>query len=179
MGNRSVDVRLSKPESALVVRMIAENIKNARSPNCGKAFVTYYLPGMKVGEGAWATAHSSCSERAAPASILGMTAEQYASAVEPREPRAGEVSLGAWLDGRIGSAVRLDLVKRKNQIYLRSEYKDGSSGEVRLVEKEHSLGRKFEERGGNDFGDFYLLTPSGVLQAWDSEGMIHSFSVLR
>lgn len=175
---RSVDVRLNKPERAAVVRMIAENIKNDRPRTCDQTFITFYLPGMRVGSGAWATAHSPCSSRIAPVSILGMTAEQYAAATAEREPRPGETSLGVWVDNRPYSGVRMELVKRKGQFYLRSEHKDGSSGETRLRERKHQTGRRFADPS-NEFGEYYLLTPSGALQMWDGDGLIYGFAPVR
>lgn len=178
LTKRSVDIRLKKPEPKDVVRKIAENIKHGHPRRCERLFITFYLPDMPVGSGAWATAHSLCSERGAPVSILGMTAEQYVSAIAEREPRPGETSLGVWLDNRPYSGVRMELVKRKGQFNLRSEYKEGFSGETRLRERRHKIGRQSADPS-NEFGEYYLLTPSGALQMWDGDGLIYGFAPIR
>lgn len=54
---RSLDVRLNERVSELTLQRIALELK-ARDPrNYERTFICYYLPGMKVGSGAWAITH--------------------------------------------------------------------------------------------------------------------------
>ena len=54
---RSVDVRLNSKSSSQILRSIAWKIKKAESQEYERTFIFYWLPGMKVGSGAWATTH--------------------------------------------------------------------------------------------------------------------------
>lgn len=52
----SYDVRIQTKLSEELLTNIAEKLKR-RSPYAEKTFITYYLPCMEIGNGAWATSH--------------------------------------------------------------------------------------------------------------------------
>jgi hypothetical protein len=54
---RSLDIRLNRTVSEEVLRAIATKLKNSDHGTYERTFISYYLPGMKVGSGAWATSH--------------------------------------------------------------------------------------------------------------------------
>ena len=54
---RSLDVRLNKRVAEDALRAMALKLKSQDSRDYDRTFITYYLPGMTVGAGAWATTH--------------------------------------------------------------------------------------------------------------------------
>ena len=56
---RSLDVRLNKRVAEDTLRAMALKLKSQDSRDYDRTFITYYLPGMTVGAGAWATTISS------------------------------------------------------------------------------------------------------------------------
>ena len=54
---RSLDVRLNKRVAEDTLRAMALKLKSQDSRDYDRTFITYYLPGMTVGAGAWATTH--------------------------------------------------------------------------------------------------------------------------
>ena len=54
---RSLDVRLNKRVAEDTLRALALKLKSQDSRDYDRTFITYYLPGMTVGAGAWATTH--------------------------------------------------------------------------------------------------------------------------
>ena len=54
---RSLDIRLNRTVSEEVLRAIATKLENSDHGTYERTFISYHLPGMKVGSGAWATSH--------------------------------------------------------------------------------------------------------------------------
>src|ERR1039457_4223586 len=54
---RDLDIRLNRKVSEEVLRAIATELKNYDQHTYERTFIGYYLPGMDVGSGAWATSH--------------------------------------------------------------------------------------------------------------------------
>ncbi len=54
---RSVDVQLAKKLTERNIEKIAFAIRSIKRENYERTFILYYLPGMEVGAGAWATSH--------------------------------------------------------------------------------------------------------------------------
>ena len=54
---RSLDVRLNKEVSEETLRAIALKLKSNESQEYERTFIGYYLPGMTIDAGYWATTH--------------------------------------------------------------------------------------------------------------------------
>jgi len=54
---RSLDIRIDKRVSEEELRTIALELKASDSKSYDRTFICFYLPGMEVGAGAWATSH--------------------------------------------------------------------------------------------------------------------------
>ena len=70
---RSLDVRLNKRVTEDTLRAIALKLKSQDSRDYDRTFITYYLPGMTVGAGAWATTHFTPDLEV---KILGLSTEE-------------------------------------------------------------------------------------------------------
>src|ERR1039458_10482874 len=62
-----------------VLRAIATKLKNSDHGTYERTFISYYLPGMKVGSGAWATSHFDPDLEIC---ILGVRSEEHTSELQ-------------------------------------------------------------------------------------------------
>lgn len=53
----SYDIHLNKEFNKSSIEKLAHKLKNDLDADYERVFITYYLPGMEVGSGAWATSH--------------------------------------------------------------------------------------------------------------------------
>ncbi len=165
---RSLDVRLNKKVSEDVLRAIALELKANDSLQYDRTFIVYYLPGMAVGDGGWATTHF---DPTLDVRILGLTGqEQQALAAEPA-PSNREV-IGSWLDEITYAGSRITIYQKDGSLYVEWKFKDGSSLQEELVEKPSPLGRRFDKKEGSSFGDHWIINQEGNLQIRDNDGLI-------
>ncbi len=165
---RSLDVRLSRKVSETALRGIALKLKAQDPRRYEHTFICYYLPGMAVGTGAWATTHFDPNLEVR---ILGLTIEQEGMLTRKTDGSSQEV-IGRWLDEGILKR-RITFFKKGGRIFMERLWKDGSSGTDEIVEKSSGKGRMFQAaKGGGGAGEFYLIDNQGNLQLWDREGLV-------
>ncbi len=104
---RSLDVRLSGRTDEARLRDIAMELKARDSEDYQRTFIVYYLPGMEVGAGAWATTHFNPK---LDVNILGITSEQQdALASKADSSRV----LGTWASqGSLAAMSRSSVLQR-------------------------------------------------------------------
>lgn len=161
---RRLDVRLNRKVSEQTLRTIALKLKAQDSRAYDRTFITYYLPGMAVGAGAWATTHFN---PVLEVRILGLTAGEMAQP-EPTNRQ----TVGHWRDERPGVAGHITIFREEGKLFVERKFKDGSSLKKEIVEKKSPLGRRFNYVEGSTYGDHYVLRPNGDLQIRDTEGLI-------
>ncbi len=171
---RGLDIRLSKKVSKDVLTSIAMKLKKADSNTYKRTFIGYYLPGMKVGAGYWATTHFNPDLKVR---ILGLTVEQE-NALK-KQPNPSGVILGKWMDKRPLVGHKITIFKKDGKLFMQDTHKDGSGGKTELVEKKSSLGRRFEKADGSGGGDYWILDSSGNLQIRDGEGLISTSKKIK
>ncbi len=172
---RSVDVRLNKKVSERILRAIARKLKSQDSRDYDRTFIAYYLPGMAVGAGAWATTHFNPDLEVR---ILGLTAEEEEKLLAEPAPANREI-IGRWLDERPFIGSRITIFHEDGKLFIEHMFKDGSSLKNELVEKKSALGRRFDELEGSSFGDHWVLVSNGNLQVRDNEGLISTFKKIE
>jgi hypothetical protein len=59
------------------------------------------------------------------------------------------------------------------------KFKAGSGSEKEMIQKNHSGKLRFEEKEGNDFGEYYLIERNGNLGAYDSAGLISTMRAIK
>lgn len=163
---RSVDVRLNKKVSERTLRAIAFKLKSQDSCHYDRTFITYYLPGMAVGAGAWATTHFNPDLELC---IFGLTPEQEEKLVREPAPANCEI-IGRWLDEFVGS--RITIFRQDGKLLIEYMFKDGSSLKNELVDKKTALGRRFDKVESSRAGDHWILGSDGNLQVRDNDGLI-------
>jgi hypothetical protein len=185
---RSLDIRLNKRVSKDVLKSIAFKLKDSDPNIYERTFISYYLPDMEVGAGGWATTHFNPNLKVF---IYGLTVEQeqevqskidQEQAIKDKieqkqnliaESKDASVTIvGKWLDETPFFGNITIIFHQNGKPFMKNIYNDGSSGLKKLIEKKSSRGRHFEEVGGSEYGDHYLLDSSGNLQLRDNMGLI-------
>ena len=165
---RSLDVRLNRTVSEEVLRVIALELKKQDPKKYERTFITYYLPNMKVGAGAWATTHFNPD---LDVRILGLTIEEEKSFINEPETSSRNI-IGVWFVDMPLAASKITIYQENGKLYKKQEFK-GSDGFHREMEKiPSSSGQRFQEKDGSGYGEYYLIDGQGNLQLWDQEGLI-------
>lgn len=164
---RSLDVRLNKKVSKATLRAIALMLKAQDSRHYERTFICYYLPGMEVDTGAWATTHFNPN---LDVRILGLTIEQENTLKQPDD--LSRDVIGSWLLKIPYLGSRVTIFRQGGKLFMENRYTDGSIGKKEIVEKSSGKGRTFQRKGGRSSDDFYIIDNQGDLQIWDSEGYV-------
>ena len=165
---RSLVVRLDKKVSEGTLRSLALELKSQDSRHYDRIFITYYLPGMAVGAGAWATTHFNPD---LDLRILGLTSKEEELLVA-KPISANRKLLGRWLDESPYSGGSITIFREGEKLYIERNFKDGSIFKAKLVEKKSSSGRRFNMAEGSRFGDHWILDFDGNLQIRDDDGLL-------
>jgi hypothetical protein len=162
---RSVDVRLDLPIDEPVLRRLAEVI-HAQKPEYDRTYICYWLPGMTVGTGAWATTHFD------PDLDIQISAANTLDDPAPLPPTVHENLIGRWRDDRLYVSNTMTISKRSGVFYLSRLFEDGSRSEIMLREQSSDHGRRFDRIPTSRFGEYYVIAKTGELEMWDIEGLI-------
>jgi hypothetical protein len=165
---RSVDVRLNKKVSESTLRALALTLKSQDPRKYDRTFITYYLPGMNPGAGAWATTHFNPDLEI---QILGLSIDEEERLLSEPKPADQEL-VGIWLDETPFISRRIVIFKRDGRLFVEQIFKDGGHSEQEIVELEASQGRRFDAVEGSSTGDHWIIIPNGNLQLRDEEGLI-------
>jgi len=171
----SIDIRLEKKVPKDFLQKLALKLRETELRKYDRLFITYYLPGMKPGSGAWATSHFNPNLEV---KILGTTIEEE-KALKDRPKDSSDEIIGEWLDESPYVGVKYTLMKKNGKIIMVRKFKDGTGSENEMIQKKHSGRLRFEEKDGNDFGEYYLIERNGNLGAYDSAGLITTIRAIQ
>lgn len=172
---RSLDVRLNQKVSQDVLRAIALELKSNDSRQYDRTFIAYYLPGMTVDAGAWATTHFNPT---LDVRILGLTVPEEKALVT--EPLAADREVtGSWLDEITYAGSRITIYREDGTLYIEWKFKDGSTLKEKLVEKPSPLGQRFDMKEGSSSGDHWVIDQEGNLQIRDNLGLISTAKKIK
>ena len=164
-SKKSLVVRLDQNVSEDVLRSIATKIKNSDPKQYQRTYIAFYLPGMKIDTGAWATAEFDPNLRV---NIIGVTPDQEKALGRLPDDPSREV-IGSWWDERPLIRNKMTFFRKNGKVYMENEMADGSG--TRVVEIDERLtGRRFFNIPDN--GDYWLVNSSGDLEWWDEDGLI-------
>lgn len=91
----------------------------------------------------------------------------------PKETSEGKI--GQWRGNPSYADAIYTFWKINDKIIMRRDFKDGSNSEKEMIQKKDQSGRlRFEEKGGNDFGEYYVIEKNGYLGHYDNEGLIYT-----
>lgn len=165
---RSLDVRINKKVSEQILRSIALKLKSSDSQTYKRTFITYYLPGMTIGAGAWATTHFNPDLEIR---ILGLTSEKEKKLISEPIPEKRKI-IGRWLDESPFAGSRITIFQKDKKTFIERTFSDNSSIKEELIEKKSQLGRRFDKVNGSNAGDHWIIGSDGNLQIRDNDGII-------
>ncbi len=168
-------IRLEKKVSKDFLEKLALKLRKAEPRKYDRMFIHYYLPGMKPNFGAWATSDFDPNLKV---QILGTTIEEEKALINDNTSLSGE-KIGEWFDDSAGAGIKYTLLKRNNKIILVRKGKKGSEWEEEMIQKKQSGRLKFEEKRGNNSGDYFLIEKNGNLGVYDNAGFIFTMPPIK
>jgi len=87
--------------------------------------------------------------------------------------------IGEWLDETPFIGGKTTILKKNSKILMIRKFRDGSSSEKEMIQKQKSGKLRFEEKGGNDFGEYYLIDSRGRLAVYDNDGLINTMQPIK
>jgi len=170
----AIDIRLEQKVSKDFLQKLALKLRQEEPIKYDRIFISYLLPGMTPGSGAWATSHFNPNLKV---EILGWPIEEEKALMSKPKDLSGEI-MGEWIDESPFGA-KYTLLKRNGKIIMIRKYKDGSGSEEEMIQKKQSGKLRFEEKGGNDFGEYYLIESNGQLAIYDNAGLINTIRSIK
>ena len=170
----SIDIKLEQKVSKDFLQKFALKLRQDEPIKYDRIFILYLLPGMTPGEGAWATSHFNPNLKV---EILGTTIEEEKSLMSKPKDSSAEI-IGEWLyEGALGA--KYTLLKKNGKTIMICKYKDGSGSEKEMIQRKQSGKLRFEEKEGNDLGEYYLIESNGRLSIYDNLGLIFSMRPIK
>ncbi|MFA5597794.1 MAG: hypothetical protein BWY02_02658 [bacterium ADurb.Bin157] len=106
----SIEVRLNEKVPKDLLQKLALKLKNDDPQKYDRLFITYYLPGMTSGAGAWATSHFNPGLEV---KILGTTIEEEKE-LKKQTASSSDKVIGEWLDESPYVGAKYTLLKKGN-----------------------------------------------------------------
>jgi hypothetical protein len=132
--------RIAEPE----ISRIADIARAKEKTPFERTIVNFYLPGMKLGQGAWAVATYNPTLKI---QIVGLRLDeaQSAAADAAADKRA---LIGVWLTSPPAAPGRLTLFRSGAKVIAERRLRDGSKTTEELVEHKDAKGRRFVPAAG-------------------------------
>ncbi len=162
----SVNLEIAKEIEENQIQTIFNFIKN-ENPGYERYFVHFFLPGMKPGSGAWATANY---DRTLIINILGLTSTK----IKDISARTFDESIGVWKDNFMGTI--LHLKKENNEYYIENEFDDDSSFKKKVIYQSGDNSKFIVPESPS--GDYYVII-SNFLEVWDDDGKISRYDIIK
>lgn len=177
MGNikLSIDIRLEQKVSKDFLQKLALKLRQDEPIKYDRIFICYLLPGMTPGAGAWATSHFNPNLKV---KILGTTIEEEKTLMSKPKDSSAEI-IGEWIDESPYSGGKYTFLKRKGKIIMIFTLKGGIASEKEMLQKKQSGKLRFEEKEGNDFGEYFLIENNGQLSLYDNSGFGFSMRPIK
>lgn len=165
---RSVVVILEEKLSNDELKQLAKKIKKNDPSNYQRTFIVYHLKGEGKNGGAWATTHFNPNLEVI---VHGLSKEEEAILAKPAASKIDRKILGVWLNDRPGIGSKMTIFySKEGKLYLETSYPDGSSGKNEMIELESDKGKRIESKGGNDFGEYFIINKENRLEFWSENG---------
>lgn len=161
---RSLDVRLAEPVDEETLAAIARRLRAQDERSFQRTFIVYYLPGMEVDAGGWATSHFNPDLEVR---VLGM---HGGGEIGQLRAEYDENVVGAWENNQPGSASRYILLEEDGSFEFVRVFPDGSSDRFGVVE---CCGKRRFWDPQNRFGEYFLIR-NGRLELHDEEGLVYA-----
>lgn len=185
----SIDVRLNREFNKSSIEKLARKLKNDLKGDYERIFICYYLPGMKVGSGAWATSHFD------PDLEIIMTAPHYDDTrkitktdnsktdklINKFLSENGSVDiLGKWSQG---DGVLVIIFKKNGNYFINEmeleKLKIGKNWELDNKTKNGKQIFIIKALMGDGYYDYYLIENNGKLSLYDNIGLYEQYDIVK
>lgn len=164
--HRSVEVRLERRVGEVELKLIARMIQEREPRPFRRTLVNFYLPGMKPGQGAWASATHT---KDIAVRIAGLTLEEEAAFTA--EARVDARSLvGTWLTSTPAAPGRLTIYRERGQLFAEWRLRNGVKTVDEVAEKKTAAGRRFDNVPQT--ADHFVLNMNGELELRQGEQLV-------
>jgi hypothetical protein len=161
---RSVYVRLDQRIEEADVTRLAYALRDKAKRAYPRTHVNFFLPGMDIGHGAWASVLFSPEARTM---IHGLRRDEEELFLA--EHRADKRPLlGSWLTSPPAAAGRLTIYSERGKVYAEWRLRSGLKSVDELHDGTVKGTRRFDVPGAG----YYILTKSGDLEIWDKTTLV-------
>ncbi len=165
-SRRYVAVVLAKRVAEVEIVRIADLIRAKETAPYERTLVNFYLPGMKIGQGAWATATYNPALKVA---VVGIRLDEEQSAIG--EVAADQRSLvGVWLTAPPAAPGRLTIYREGAKIFAEWRLRSGNKSVEEVSESRDGRGRRIAPLSGGS--DYFYLTAAGDLELRDGQTLV-------
>lgn len=172
-STRFVAIALPRRQVEAELTRIAEVARAAEKQPFEKTVVNFYLPGMRIGQGAWAVATFN---PALKVSIVGLRLDEEQTAeAELKVDRRNLI--GSWLMAPPATPGRLTIYKEGARSFAEWRLRDGTRSVEELSEQKDHRGRHMSPVAGGSM--YYLLSDKGELELRDERSIIATGERLR
>ena len=169
----SVHVDLDAALSSSVLDSLSVHLRFLDPAEYDEIYVAYYVPDENGEPRPWAIARFTpelATEFLTPSPVASASAKARTKQTKAAGA-SGRVVIGRWLDNGI-LVERYTIYREGQSLYLKMQFKNGSSTTKRVKERSTSRGRRFDMVEGSRWGDHWVLTAAGYLESRDDEGLI-------
>ena len=163
---RSLDVRLNQRVSEHVLRTIANQLKSQDPNRYDRTFIGYYLPGMRVNAGSWATSHFTPDLEV---KILGTTIEEHERLDSVANEPVNDNILGRWRDNSVFPCI-ITLQEEDGKVFMLQVFKDGSKGKYEMMAIRVGNETRYRKKITKT-SDYLVINSNGDLAHGDNEGV--------
>ncbi|WP_306640833.1 hypothetical protein [Sanyastnella coralliicola] len=167
----TLDIEISERTNYAQLKSIAEEIIDDLPKDYERIFMLYYLPGMKLGTGAWATTHT---QKHIQVEFLGLTLDEQLEFDQYCESIPKKGTLGLWYDEWIYPSI-IRLSEEGDDVTFHRFVPNEPSSSKPFVRKNLNGKTIFTEKGDSDFGEYYEINGRGNLNVYDDQGLIATY----
>jgi hypothetical protein len=168
----SYDVTLRERVDKATLERIARQIWR---PGYELTFIGYRLDSQSVDSAYWATTHWDGDKVAVVVSGLEKGQVEKLQAEKPPDTPKGAKTMGRWLSLHAAGG-HFVLYRLKGKMFLLQRYPDGTLSTDEVFDKPHRSVRALRIAGTSDY---WVITTTGQLEAWDSDGKVGWFRAQR
>lgn len=180
---RSLDVQLSRRASESSLHAIAMMLKSRESQQYDRTFICYYLPGMIVDAGAWATTHFTPNLNI---QLLGLTIEEENAFLAAPVPSD---CVGRWILDLPGLGSCISIYREGGILFLEQNFGKNACTKREVIERqsppncrfdpaEHSPGAS-SSTGSATPGQLFLKSKLQELDSFKSDPAFYQYGFGR
>lgn len=171
--HRMVEVRIERRQTEAELKAIAKAIQEREARPFRRTLVNFYLPSMKPGHGAWATATHT---KDITVRIVGLRVDEEETYTA--EARADNRNLvGTWLTSTPAAPGRLTIYRERGKLFAEWRLRNGTKTTDEVVESRAGNGRRFDNRPTT--AEHYVLVSGGELELRQGDQLVAVAEAIR